>query len=64
MIDLYETHPSGGICEVFLDEHYATTVISEEIGEFIRTYHSWGYDITLHKFGGKRPNIGTPNSRR
>lgn len=52
MIDLYETHPSGGICEVFLDGHYSTTVISEEIGEFIRMYHAWGFDVTLHKFRG------------
>lgn len=50
MIDLYETHPSGGICEVFYNGQYSTTVISEEIGEFIRTYHYWGFAVTLHRF--------------
>lgn len=50
MIDLYETHPSGGICEVFYNGQYSTTVISEEIGEFISTYKYWGFAITLHKF--------------
>jgi hypothetical protein len=52
MIDLYQTHPSGGICEVFYNGQYSTTVISEEIGEFISMYHYWGFAITLHKFSG------------
>lgn len=50
MIDLYQTHPSGGICDVFYGGHYSTTVIGEEIGEFVRMYHAWGFEVTLHRF--------------
>ena len=52
MIDLYEIHPSGGHVEVFYNDQYSTSLFAEEIGEFIRTYHAWGFDVTLHKFRG------------
>ena len=50
MIDLYATHPSGGIYEVFLNGQYSTTLIGEEIGEWVRDYKYWGFDITMHRF--------------
>lgn len=49
-IDLYATHPSGGIYEVFLNGQYSTTLIGEEIGEWVRDYTYWGFDITMHRF--------------
>jgi hypothetical protein len=52
MIDLREVHPSGGHVEVFYNEQYSTSLFGEEIGEFIRTYHAWGFPITLHRFMG------------
>jgi len=54
MIDLHEAHPSGGHVEVFYNGQYSTSLFSDEVGEFIRTYMAWGFDITLHKFQGLR----------
>lgn len=52
MIDLYEIHPSGGAVEVFYNEQYSTSLFAEEIGEFVRTYVAWGFDVRLHRFMG------------
>ena len=48
--DLYATHPSGGIREVFYKDQYSTTLIGEEIEEWVRDYTDWGWHITLHPF--------------
>ncbi len=39
--DLYATHPSGGIREVFYKDQYSTTLIGEEIEEWVRDYTDW-----------------------